>query len=215
LLMIRRPPRSTLFPYTTLFRPALALHAHGLRAGGAVRAPSCSFALSRAAPPAPRIRPLSRPRRAAAAQRARRAAAARPISALARALGGAPPRAGARRGDRLSPGGARAARAVAPRVRLGLPCRADDGRATPATRRRAAARPRARPPAARRRLRERPRDLGPRARRRPRDATPAARHLRRARQPRPLVRLRRARGDAAHGRHRVGHQPRRAPAAAA
>src|SRR5581483_12172801 len=50
LLMIRRPPRSTLFPYTTLFRPALALHAHGLRAGGAVRAPSCSFALSRAAP---------------------------------------------------------------------------------------------------------------------------------------------------------------------
>src|SRR3712207_8340925 len=29
--MIRRPPRSTLFPYTTLFRSSVALHAH--RAG--------------------------------------------------------------------------------------------------------------------------------------------------------------------------------------
>src|SRR5256885_10885344 len=27
-LMIRRPPRSTLFPYTTLFRSAADLHAH-------------------------------------------------------------------------------------------------------------------------------------------------------------------------------------------
>src|SRR3712207_7791543 len=27
--MIRRPPRSTLFPYTTLFRSALLLHAQG------------------------------------------------------------------------------------------------------------------------------------------------------------------------------------------
>src|SRR5476649_2710343 len=27
-LMIRRPPRSTLFPYTTLFRSALVLHRH-------------------------------------------------------------------------------------------------------------------------------------------------------------------------------------------
>src|SRR2546422_7193752 len=27
--MIRRPPRSTLFPYTTLFRSLLALRAHG------------------------------------------------------------------------------------------------------------------------------------------------------------------------------------------
>src|SRR6266540_7227708 len=41
-LMIRRPPRSTLFPYTTLFRPALvrrllALHADAtLTAGGSV-----------------------------------------------------------------------------------------------------------------------------------------------------------------------------------
>src|SRR2546430_6170114 len=42
-LMIRRPPRSTLFPYTTLFRSHLvqgdgALHLHGPgRAGGAQR----------------------------------------------------------------------------------------------------------------------------------------------------------------------------------
>src|SRR2546426_3475867 len=28
--MIRRPPRSTLFPYTTLFRSELALHIRGL-----------------------------------------------------------------------------------------------------------------------------------------------------------------------------------------
>src|SRR2546430_11167347 len=27
-LMIRRPPRSTLFPYTTLFRSDMAVHAH-------------------------------------------------------------------------------------------------------------------------------------------------------------------------------------------
>src|SRR3989441_12586738 len=34
--MIRRPPRSTLFPYTTLFRSVLAGHALGLdRRGGA------------------------------------------------------------------------------------------------------------------------------------------------------------------------------------
>src|SRR3712207_7310888 len=32
--MIRRPPRSTLFPYTTLFRSALHVHADAL-AGGA------------------------------------------------------------------------------------------------------------------------------------------------------------------------------------
>src|SRR5256885_5387174 len=30
--MIRRPPRSTLFPYTTLFRAALGLAPHSLRA---------------------------------------------------------------------------------------------------------------------------------------------------------------------------------------
>src|SRR6266568_8298488 len=34
-LMIRRPPRSTLFPYTTLFRAAPRRHAGG-RVGGAV-----------------------------------------------------------------------------------------------------------------------------------------------------------------------------------
>src|SRR6266581_2223211 len=35
-LMIRRPPRSTLFPYTTLFRSLLDAAAHGLRAVGSV-----------------------------------------------------------------------------------------------------------------------------------------------------------------------------------
>src|SRR3712207_9518327 len=34
-LMIRRPPRSTLFPYTTLFRSPDALHVHGGRRQGA------------------------------------------------------------------------------------------------------------------------------------------------------------------------------------
>src|SRR2546426_7755964 len=41
--MIRRPPRSTLFPYTTLFRSGSLLHvqidAHEVRVGGVVRAP--------------------------------------------------------------------------------------------------------------------------------------------------------------------------------
>src|SRR2546422_1126154 len=32
--MIRRPPRSTLFPYTTLFRSACGVDAVGLRASG-------------------------------------------------------------------------------------------------------------------------------------------------------------------------------------
>src|SRR5438034_7442623 len=32
-LMIRRPPRSTLFPYTTLFRSLIAKHEFGQRAG--------------------------------------------------------------------------------------------------------------------------------------------------------------------------------------
>src|SRR3712207_8509662 len=40
--MIRRPPRSTLFPYTTLFRSALAGEAAALppRAAGQARAPA-------------------------------------------------------------------------------------------------------------------------------------------------------------------------------
>src|SRR2546422_6947687 len=33
--MIRRPPRSTLFPYTTLFRSVLEITAHGQPAGDA------------------------------------------------------------------------------------------------------------------------------------------------------------------------------------
>src|SRR5438477_11582323 len=38
-LMIRRPPRSTLFPYTTLFRsrPGVGEHARGVGARGRVR----------------------------------------------------------------------------------------------------------------------------------------------------------------------------------
>src|SRR2546427_4381908 len=36
--MIRRPPRSTLFPYTTLFRSARALAARRFRASAAARA---------------------------------------------------------------------------------------------------------------------------------------------------------------------------------
>src|SRR3989442_4876919 len=42
--MIRRPPRSTLFPYTTLFRSATA-HRHGTP-----RAPPCSRGRSRRTP---------------------------------------------------------------------------------------------------------------------------------------------------------------------
>src|SRR2546422_6277342 len=51
-LMIRRPPRSTLFPYTTLFRSRPA------RGGSRVPARPSSRARSRSAwPPAPRWRP--------------------------------------------------------------------------------------------------------------------------------------------------------------
>src|SRR5436190_17370378 len=41
-LMIRRPPRSTLFPYTTLFRSPMAVHTAG--APGAVSIPDNSAA---------------------------------------------------------------------------------------------------------------------------------------------------------------------------
>src|SRR6266704_3137339 len=37
-LMIRRPPRSTLFPYTTLFRPGFTPHVVDRRSGGRVPA---------------------------------------------------------------------------------------------------------------------------------------------------------------------------------
>src|SRR5258708_13720555 len=48
--MIRRPPRSTLFPYTTLFRSALALPAYSLAGAAAVitlrhRIPAAATAL--------------------------------------------------------------------------------------------------------------------------------------------------------------------------
>src|SRR2546429_7238117 len=43
--MIRRPPRSTLFPYTTLFRSRVANSRHSLRnsAGGTLPLPPSSF----------------------------------------------------------------------------------------------------------------------------------------------------------------------------
>src|SRR2546428_9450896 len=44
-LMIRRPPRSTLFPYTTLFRSVL--HGHDLGVLGAVAAPRCDDEIDR------------------------------------------------------------------------------------------------------------------------------------------------------------------------
>src|SRR3712207_8528962 len=40
--MIRRPPRSTLFPYTTLFRSKLALRGDASVTGPGVAAPSCA-----------------------------------------------------------------------------------------------------------------------------------------------------------------------------
>src|SRR5256885_10282554 len=39
--MIRRPPRSTLFPYTTLFRSRAGLQVHGGPAGEAARVLCC------------------------------------------------------------------------------------------------------------------------------------------------------------------------------
>src|SRR4030043_177105 len=51
LLMIRRPPRSTLFPYTTLFRSVARFRAGGRRAAALRRAP-----IARAAPPTPQRR---------------------------------------------------------------------------------------------------------------------------------------------------------------
>src|SRR2546429_4904046 len=63
--MIRRPPRSTLFPYTTLFRSLFALVAlRDLFSAGRIPARAKAFAsfqrapdpvFPRAAPPAPRI----------------------------------------------------------------------------------------------------------------------------------------------------------------
>src|SRR3712207_8260650 len=47
--MIRRPPRSTLFPYTTLFRSGAALHAHGRR----LRIGRCGLLRRRRAPAVP------------------------------------------------------------------------------------------------------------------------------------------------------------------
>src|SRR3712207_7099391 len=58
-LMIRRPPRSTLFPYTTLFRSADRLRL-GLVAGPGDRPPRPDPRRLRAGPPAGALRPLRR-----------------------------------------------------------------------------------------------------------------------------------------------------------
>src|SRR2546426_366602 len=62
-LMIRRPPRSTLFPYTTLFRSA---HARGARppGAGARRSGRGELPAARARAPERRRRAASRARRA-------------------------------------------------------------------------------------------------------------------------------------------------------
>src|SRR2546426_4807331 len=53
--MIRRPPRSTLFPYTTLFRSAVVAAAHqGAHAAG-VRVERHQRRLERPAPPPPAL----------------------------------------------------------------------------------------------------------------------------------------------------------------
>src|SRR5258707_11414995 len=57
--MIRRPPRSTLFPYTTLFRSALRIAREGGRSGG-VRAGPVDAAAPDGEPRCP-LRPLRRP----------------------------------------------------------------------------------------------------------------------------------------------------------
>src|SRR2546426_1381505 len=48
--MIRRPPRSTLFPYTTLFRSAADLRAHRVSLLGRRRAPAEPAAVRRPRP---------------------------------------------------------------------------------------------------------------------------------------------------------------------
>ena len=48
--MIRRPPRSTLFPYTTLFRSARCSPAHTLSSSTHARSPRCPSAVAPGAP---------------------------------------------------------------------------------------------------------------------------------------------------------------------
>src|SRR5260221_2822202 len=73
--MIRRPPRSTLFPYTTLFRSLL----DGRRAGGVDRADGDARRV-------PRVRPGAAPRDAPV-HLARRVAVLRPAPVRADVLG--------------------------------------------------------------------------------------------------------------------------------
>src|SRR5260221_10832008 len=58
--MIRRPPRSTLFPYTTLFRSSSAPQGHLSRGGEDLGAGDCRTA--RACAASPRLRSRRRPR---------------------------------------------------------------------------------------------------------------------------------------------------------
>src|SRR2546430_16838357 len=105
--MIRRPPRSTLFPYTTLFRSSPGAGRARATSRPSARSPSVRAPGTRTAPvgrrPAPRGRP--RPPGPPAAGRARRAARARARRVEGRAGGALPPR---RRDERLDPGAERA-----------------------------------------------------------------------------------------------------------
>src|SRR2546430_10519495 len=61
--MIRRPPRSTLFPYTTLFRSAAGVHAHRepeLRRDGDLRGSGGRAPIRRRPPPRGRDRKSTR-----------------------------------------------------------------------------------------------------------------------------------------------------------
>src|SRR3712207_6911453 len=56
--MIRRPPRSTLFPYTTLFRSLFSWKGRGAAAGAtALTLAPPTFFIATARPPAPGVRP--------------------------------------------------------------------------------------------------------------------------------------------------------------
>src|SRR2546422_3449518 len=69
--MIRRPPRSTLFPYPTLFRSAGPPARRGARPGAPVSTPPAPPGVSRSAPPPRRGSPRSGIRPALAAHECR------------------------------------------------------------------------------------------------------------------------------------------------
>src|SRR5687768_17941886 len=53
--MLRRPPRSTLFPYTTLFRSSSGVQGCGARIGKELTSSRCGCAAPTAPPPSPSI----------------------------------------------------------------------------------------------------------------------------------------------------------------